>query len=897
MTKRSEANSKRSRQAQTSERRRRLLMEGLERRELLAVLTTPPTLPIPDGFAEFTQHRDVGTVQSFQYSEQEAANANRQNDFRGDAEFIPLGTGPGQEDTIDVFGSLPFIVDPVSPVLVESDFDFFSFDLRAGDILDVSTQTAAGGFTIFMEDGRTLYASDVNLFTLFGGAGVHPPLQTVGNATGTVVIPYDGTYTIGVAPLSLVTENYTLGLRVYRPMSESLLLGDAPILYLDFDGALLDNASFGTGLGPGVTRIPSFLDSLPLLGLEVNDVATGERIMREVIDRTIDIYADLANTGGNGDFGATGNPGEYAIRILNSLDHRNEVSLADPRLTRMMIGGSSTDIGIPGVVGIAQSVDIGNFDLNEVAVFALDTLVPSVQNFPIAPTSSIVDGVAKFLGTVVAHEGGHTFGMIHTENDNSVLSVSDAGGSLVSFGGFLGVGPDGIFGTLDDTEPRFLDDQYETTEIPSFGAPGNFGFNYVTNSLAHTLTTGIQGGSITGRIFNDLNRNGVDNNEPGIAGVMVFADNNDNGIRDTGETAAETGADGSYALGVAVGAATNVYAMTPTNGAPTTPVSVPVNGPASGIDFGFEIVTTVGLGRVYADANGNGAPDTGEGGVAGVFMYLDLDNDNRPDIGEPDSTTGPSGTYSLDFPGAGTFTIRTVVPAGFVLTDPPSGEYTVTYDGTGVSPSINFDFGLLPSTDFGDAPLTYGDASHGIIDGLNLGPDRAGDDIDREVATQASATATGDDNDGFDDEDGFVQTGPFSPGAPASYDVTVNNTSGVGAFLQGFIDANRDGDFLDAGEQFLTDLPVAAGFSGTLSLTSTVPASALIGSSFLRFRLSQTAGVGPVGFVTSGEVEDYAVQIVDTTATVNADTFTISRNSLSNQLDVLANDFQTAATR
>ena len=103
-----------------------------------------------------------------------------------------------------------------------ADLDTYSFDLRGGDILDVATLGAAGDFTVRNSNGLIIFGS-----TAVADPNAQAPRQTVGNSTGTVVIPRDGRYSITVAPDNTLT-NYTLGLRVYRPVTESLAIGDMP---------------------------------------------------------------------------------------------------------------------------------------------------------------------------------------------------------------------------------------------------------------------------------------------------------------------------------------------------------------------------------------------------------------------------------------------------------------------------------------------------------------------------------------------------------------------------------------------------------------------------------------------------------------------------------------------
>lgn len=102
-------------------------------------------------------------------------------------------------------------------------------------------------------------------------------------------------------------------------------------------------------------------------------------------------------------------------------------------------------------------------------------------------------------------------------------------------------------------------------------------------------------------------------------------------------------------------------------------------------------------------------------------------------------------------------------------------------------------------TDFGDAPATYGTAgaSHTATTGLGIGAVR-----DAEVAALVTANALGDDNDKTpDDEDGITAANTTINAAGQALSIPVRNTTGSAATLVGWVDFNRDGDFLDAGEQ------------------------------------------------------------------------------------------------
>ena len=147
----------------------------------------------------------------------------------------------------------------------------------------------------------------------------------------------------------------------------------------------------------------------------------------------------------------------------------------------------------------------------------------------------------------------------------------------------------------------------------------------------------------------------------------------------------------------------------------------------------------------------------------------------------------------------------------------------------------------------------------------------------------------------INDEDGVLQATPLAPGDTASFEVTLTNTTGSTAYLQGFMDFNQDGDFDDAGEKFLSNQTVNSGVTNVVySVSVPVPSDAPTGDTFMRFRLSKTGNLDSGGFAGTGEVQDHQVTVLSGSDIANDDYFEVARNSVSVPLDVLANDFQLA---
>ena len=118
----------------------------------------------------------------------------------------------------------------------------------------------------------------------------------------------------------------------------------------------------------------------------------------------------------------------------------------------------------------------------------------------------------------------------------------------------------------------------------------------------------------------------------------------------------------------------------------------------------------------------------------------------------------------------------------------------------------------------------------------------------------------GDDTDNAGDDDDGIQA-LASLIALATSPTTSSflvNASADGK-LDAWIDFNRDGDWLDVGEQIFASQLVSAGAN---VLSYTLPAGASVGETYARFRLSSVGGLLPTGPADDGEVEDYRHELV-----------------------------------
>ena len=166
-------------------------------------------------------------------------------------------------------------------------------------------------------------------------------------------------------------------------------------------------------------------------------------------------------------------------------------------------------------------------------------------------------------------------------------------------------------------------------------------------------------------------------------------------------------------------------------------------------------------------------------------------------------------------------------------------DYRVTIVGVDLGDAVDATAGT--ATGNYNTRLADNGPSHTIVPNLQLGANAP--DGDSGLLQNAAANADDTTNSGVaDDEDG-VTTLPVvrttSPSVPLS--VSVLNNTGSDATVACWIDFNRDGDFLDAGERVSALVPSVAGLQ-TVSLTFSGYAAPTAGVSYLRCRVANAAG-------------------------------------------------------
>jgi len=187
------------------------------------------------------------------------------------------------------------------------------------------------------------------------------------------------------------------------------------------------------------------------------------------------------------------------------------------------------------------------------------------------------------------------------------------------------------------------------------------------------------------------------------------------------------------------------------------------------------------------------------------------------------------------------------------LVNPPDEPKTIKDTDTQESIIIlierQWDYGDVPDRSYHTLFASNG-ARHVVVPCFYLGQK-----IDAEIDGQSNANATGDDINGTDDDDGVVFTNPIIPGTEAF----INVTASYPGILSAWMDFNGDGDWGDEGEKMISDQELEIGDN---RISFDLPATAMQGSAYVRFRFSSVKGLSFEGSAPDGEVEDYCVQIV-----------------------------------
>lgn len=404
-----------------------------------------------------------------------------------------------------------------------SDLDFFLInELRAGDVL--SFGNVEPGAPVL---DASLYnpSQTLRLFSNQNATFLYPdghPYKNNAPIHGALVVPSDGDYYLALSGSS--SGDYIVDLEVHRPWIETESTEDIPASDPPPDpgggvgegdgggGGDDDGGDGGGGGGPSVRDHPTRqVLYLTMWGERISEVY-GEDPVVEIgpwafsnIEVNLSVFNDGFYNAPDQTTEITpliywmeqiftlGDDEELETRdaVMRGLvgeDIRNMVDLklgdsTDVRVgpppdnfsdySEIWIGGSVAETGID-TIGIAQTIDVGNFDFSEKAIVLMDFITEDVPLIPhfVDPSSDpdiqqASDDAAYYrkwlevVTTVVAHEAGHFFGNFHVDTFSGPNNVMN---QFYVSAPVAGAGPDGVTNTFDDIQTSLGPDVYSPVE-------------------------------------------------------------------------------------------------------------------------------------------------------------------------------------------------------------------------------------------------------------------------------------------------------------------------------------------------------------------------------------------------------------------------------------------------
>ncbi len=271
----------------------------------------------------------------------------------------------------------------------------------------------------------------------------------------------------------------------------------------------------------------------------------------------------------------------------------------------------------------------------------------------------------------------------------SSVTPAGSGGGLILWSGMSSLpvgGSTNIYVTnkvIGTCEPAFNTATITSgTDQNGTAVPTTQGQTSITNA----------GGTISGTIFYDANVNGTnDSGDSVLSSVIVFADINNDGVRQGSEPFATTGTNGQYQIIALPSGAysarvdTNslpaglrpTYDLDGTNTAHSVSLTMTNGQVVTNLNYGY-----VGSGSIsgflWEDADGNQVKGSGEPLLSGINVFIDLNGNGVRENGEPYTTTLTNGTYAFTNLIADTYRVTVDL-----LSIPTGVSPTYDTDGTG----------------------------------------------------------------------------------------------------------------------------------------------------------------------------------------------------------------------
>jgi fimbrial isopeptide formation D2 family protein/uncharacterized repeat protein (TIGR01451 family) len=409
------------------------------------------------------------------------------------------------------------------------------------------------------------------------------------------------------------------------------------------------------------------------------------------------VYVDADNDG----IFDTGESGIGGVTItLSGTDHLgNSVLLTT---TTTITGFYRFDNLYPGTYALIETQPSGYLDGTDAIGTQGGTTGNDVLSNIVLPVDASTNGENNNFGELLP---ARIAGFVYEDDDNDgVFDTGESGiaGVTITLSGTDDLG-NSVLLTTTTTITGFyaFDDLRPGTYTVSETQPSGYldgrdtagtlgGTTTVNDRIADiTLTPGmaslnnnfgeLRPASLSGRVYNDVNNNGIDNSEPGIGGVTITLTGTDDlgnpvtlttttdasgvytftNLRPGTYTVIETQPSGYFDGAESVGSAGGSVSSNDVIGNVTLSAGVA----ATGYNFG-ELLAARIAGFVYEDDDNDGVFDTTENGISGVTITLT----GTDDLGNGvllTTTTTVTGFYAFDDLRPGTYAVIETQPTGY----------------------------------------------------------------------------------------------------------------------------------------------------------------------------------------------------------------------------------------